>query len=38
VWVKVNFFKGKQHIGEKFVVISSQAGMDEGEAGRLSDG
>jgi len=31
-------FKGKQHVGEIFVVMSSQAGMDEVEAFRLSDG
>jgi hypothetical protein len=30
-------FKGKWHIGEKFVVISSQTGMDEGrQAGCLA--
>jgi hypothetical protein len=29
-------FKGK-HFGEKFVVISSQAAMDEVQAVRLSD-
>jgi hypothetical protein len=31
-------FKGKQHVGEKFVVMSSQAAVDEVEAVRLSDG
>jgi len=31
-------FKGKQHVGEKFVVISSQAAMDEVQAIRLCDG
>jgi hypothetical protein len=30
--------KGKKHVGEKFVGMSSQAGMDEVEAFRLSDG
>jgi hypothetical protein len=31
---KSKLFKGERRIGEKFVVIPSQAGMDEGEAGR----
>jgi hypothetical protein len=31
-------FKGKQHVGEKVDVMSSQGGMDELEAFRLSDG
>jgi hypothetical protein len=31
-------FKRKQHIGEKFVVMSSQDGMDKVEAVMLSDG
>ena len=31
-------FKRKQHVGEKVDVMSSQGGMDELEAFRLSDG
>ena len=43
-WVKfwqygwMSTFKGKQYVGEKFVVMSSQAAVDEVEAVRLSDG
>ena len=34
---KCQLLKENQHVGEKFVVMSSQAAVDEMEAVRLSD-